>query len=182
MDRRMPTKPPEPNEPGTAMPGNAAFDDSMGDELPTNSLIARRMTNGTDRTAGTARDLPEPPPPRTGPATPFAPTMEDPAEPAGAAIPASRKRKRPRASTNAAIREGEAIRLWFRTERVFYQNGAWYISTREGIDVGPYEDAPSARADAKRLIQLLMQQSKTSPQSQILTIHQFMHRPRNRLR
>jgi len=86
------------------------------------------------------------------------------------------------ASTRAPVRtlnrDGEAVKLWFRTDRVFYQSGAWYISTREGIDVGPYEDAITARRDAARLIELLLQTSPLGEQGQMLTIHQFMNRPR----
>ena len=77
-------------------------------------------------------------------------------------------------------RGGEATRLWFRSDRVFHENGGWYISTREGIDVGPYQSAGIAHKEAKRLIELLAHSAENGVQDLALTIQQFMDRPKTR--
>jgi hypothetical protein len=51
-------------------------------------------------------------------------------------------------------RNGEAPAAHFRSGRAIYVNGQWFISTREGIEVGPYptrDDADSAAADLATL-------------------------------
>jgi hypothetical protein len=74
-------------------------------------------------------------------------------------------------------RSGESDRVWFRTERIFFQNGRWYIATREGIDVGPFADARTARREARHLVKLLAEARKHGEQDAGLTIQQFIHRP-----
>lgn len=91
-------------------------------------------------------------------------------------------RDRTTRASKSQSRDGEATRLWFRTDRVFRQNGWWYISTREHINVGPYETAEEARRDVPRLIELLEEKAPFGEQAQALTIHQFMNRPRLRNR
>jgi len=77
-------------------------------------------------------------------------------------------------------RSGEDDQLWFRTDRIFRADGAWYFATREGIDVGPYEHRDDARRDAKSLIRLLAQNPPHDVQAATLTIQQFMARPKFR--
>jgi len=36
-------------------------------------------------------------------------------------------------------RKNERLRAWFRSDRVFSSEGRWYFSTREGIELGPYD-------------------------------------------
>lgn len=86
------------------------------------------------------------------------------------------------APTPRRERDADQVRVWYRTERVFYQNGAWYIATREGIDVGPYANSAAARRDSKRLIELLMHDARSGKKNHALTIHEFMLRPRMRHR
>jgi len=76
-------------------------------------------------------------------------------------------------------RQGEDPRQWFRCDRIFYQNGGWYIATREGIDVGPYANADAARRDEKLLIKLLTRGSGNGFTDQALIIRQFVNRPRH---
>jgi hypothetical protein len=53
-------------------------------------------------------------------------------------------------------RDNEEQRTWFRSDRVFFSNGAdWYFQTREGIDVGPYESQSEAAIEAGLLKELL---------------------------
>ncbi len=35
-------------------------------------------------------------------------------------------------------RSGEAEKHWYRSDRFFTANGAWYFTTRENVDVGPF--------------------------------------------
>ena len=48
-------------------------------------------------------------------------------------------------------------RLWFRSSRVFADNGKWYFHTREGIDMGPYESQFEAEIEAEMLKELLQE-------------------------
>ena len=43
----------------------------------------------------------------------------------------------------------------FRSDRLVVVNGAWFIATREGIDVGPYATRQSAEAAAHELGEML---------------------------
>jgi len=97
------------------------------------------------------------------------------AQPTSSVLHQDASAKRP--AERPPARDGEAERTWFRTERVFRENGAWFIATREGINVGPYDNPDSARRDARKLIRLLAQKSVYGPQEQALTIRQFMRRP-----
>ncbi len=61
------------------------------------------------------------------------------------------------ASTHAApppirVRNGERQKSWFRSERYFQADGAWFIATREGVDVGPFQSEQETRKHAARLI------------------------------
>lgn len=75
----------------------------------------------------------------------------------------------------SVTRSGEQHPVRFRTNRFFNAGGRWYFTTREGIDVGPYDTRAAAERDAGRLIQLLL---RTDTQAQArLTIQQFQIRP-----
>ncbi len=54
-----------------------------------------------------------------------------------------------------AGRRQEALKTWFRSERVFNSDGQWYFHTRESIDVGPYESQFDAELEAGLLKELL---------------------------
>lgn len=55
-----------------------------------------------------------------------------------------------------ANRRDEEPKTWFRSERVFRVDGDWFIHTREGIAVGPYNDKFAADVDAEMLKSLLV--------------------------
>lgn len=55
-----------------------------------------------------------------------------------------------------AHRRHETPKTWFRSERVFRVDGDWFIHTREGIAVGPYQDKFAADVDAEVLKSLLV--------------------------
>lgn len=55
-----------------------------------------------------------------------------------------------------ANRRHETPKTWFRSERVFRVDGEWFIHTREGIAVGPYQDKFTAGVDAEVLKSLLV--------------------------
>jgi hypothetical protein len=55
-----------------------------------------------------------------------------------------------------ANRKDEEPKTWFRSNRVFRVDGNWFIHTREGIAVGPYNDKFAADVDAEMLKSLLV--------------------------
>ena len=56
---------------------------------------------------------------------------------------------------NAARKGDKTARTWFRSDRVFLNNGKWYFFTREGVDVGPYDSQFEAEIEAGMLRELL---------------------------
>lgn len=58
------------------------------------------------------------------------------------------------------VRGGERQRHWYRCERVFCADGAWYFHTREGVNVGPYVCQFDAELEAGLLTQKLKQSQK----------------------
>lgn len=73
-------------------------------------------------------------------------------------------------------RNGEPDRTWFRSQRIYRKEDQWFIMTREGMDIGPYESADQARKDAQRLIEHL--QDVQSSTEAVLVIKEFRERPR----
>ena len=61
-------------------------------------------------------------------------------------------------------RRDEAPRNWFRTERVFREEGGWYFHTREGVNLGPYQSQFDAEIEAS-MIQELFKEVEQGPQS-----------------
>lgn len=61
------------------------------------------------------------------------------------------------------VRDGEPPRLWYRCDRIFCVDNAWYFHTREGLDVGPYRCQFDAELEAGMLLQKLRQ----TPEAQI---------------
>jgi len=45
------------------------------------------------------------------------------------------------------VRQGEAERNWFRSERFELINGAWYFQTREGALKGPFDSGQEAEME-----------------------------------
>ncbi len=54
-------------------------------------------------------------------------------------------------------RSDETLRTWFRSDRVFIEQGNWFFHTREGVEVGPYESQFEAEIEAGLLRELLRQ-------------------------
>ena len=61
------------------------------------------------------------------------------------------------------VRDGEQPKLWYRNERTFCVDSAWYFQTREGVDVGPYK----CQFDAELEASLLLQKLRQTPEAQI---------------
>ena len=53
------------------------------------------------------------------------------------------------------VRKGEKSRTWYRNPRIFQNLQGWHISTREGVDVGPYACEFDAEVDAELLVKQL---------------------------
>ncbi|MDA1073624.1 MAG: DUF6316 family protein [Proteobacteria bacterium] len=73
------------------------------------------------------------------------------------------------------VRRGEPKKVWFRTGRIFSVAGAFFISTREGIEVGPYTSEHEAVRDSKRLAKFLADTDGSVSPAQL--IHEFKHHP-----
>ncbi len=48
-------------------------------------------------------------------------------------------------------RKNERPRAWFRSDRVFSSEGRWYFSTREGIELGPWNSHAEADCQVREL-------------------------------
>ena len=44
-------------------------------------------------------------------------------------------------------RKGESSPHPFRSTRIFFANGSWFFSTREGLEMGPFPDRAEASAE-----------------------------------
>jgi hypothetical protein len=73
------------------------------------------------------------------------------------------------------VRKGEPPRSWFRSSRFFKVDSAWFIATREGIDVGPFESESQARRHGRRLIESLA--ISNSPDESYRIIYEYKHGP-----
>ena len=68
-------------------------------------------------------------------------------------------------------RKNERSGHWFRSERLFSVDGFWYFSTREGVEMGPYETRRDAQIEAGLLRELLM---GTPPGLATRTVQEFI--------
>ncbi len=57
------------------------------------------------------------------------------------------------------VRDGEKPRVWYRSERIHREDGLWFIQTREGIEVGPF----NCRFDAEVESEILVRHLKDAP-------------------
>ena len=78
-------------------------------------------------------------------------------------------------SSQAPARDEDQGKSWFRAERFYCEDGAWFFSTREGIDVGPYDNLQIAQLEAKRLVKIL--RAAPNPAAAALLISEFNRRP-----
>ena len=81
--------------------------------------------------------------------------------------------KRP--SESSGVRKGEESAKPFRSDRFFQVDGAWFFSTREGIDIGPYSTKEDAEREERNLVKLL--ENAQNATEAILLIHEFKRRP-----
>jgi hypothetical protein len=63
-----------------------------------------------------------------------------------------------------------------RSDRCVLAKGRWFIVTREGIDVGPYEQHDDAERDARLLAMML--DSVDDPKMAVIFIREFARRIR----
>lgn len=73
------------------------------------------------------------------------------------------------------VRNGEPQKHWYRSNRFFQVEGIWFFSTREGLDVGPFDSENDARYHERKLKSLLIKCS--SEESARHAILEYKHRP-----
>ena len=73
------------------------------------------------------------------------------------------------------VRRGERQREWCRSSRFFQIHGVWFVSTREGINIGPYGTQFEARNHERHLIAVLVRARDPAEARQV--IYRFKHRP-----
>ena len=73
------------------------------------------------------------------------------------------------------VRQGETPKRWYRSERFFQVDSIWFFTTREGVDVGPFDSERIARLHEVRLKALLVKCKDEQSARQMVT--QYKHRP-----
>lgn len=73
------------------------------------------------------------------------------------------------------VRQGETQKKWYRSNRFFQVQGIWFFSTREGIDVGPFDSESHAREHEQKLKSLLIKCKDDEKARQ--TIMAYKHQP-----
>jgi len=74
----------------------------------------------------------------------------------------------------ATVRDGERSKQWFRANRAFCVSTSWYFSTREGVQVGPFESKDETESAIVELCGILNEIS--DPLASVLAIHEFQCR------
>jgi hypothetical protein len=75
--------------------------------------------------------------------------------------------------TNSDHRQGESPQHHARSERAVQVDDEWFISTREGVNIGPYATREDAEAAAAELTTMLGQVSDPETSRQFV-IREFM--------
>ena len=73
-------------------------------------------------------------------------------------------------------RKGEPPGPHLRSDRCVLVHGRWFITTREGIDVGPYDAKELAEADARHIAMML--EDIDDPRMASVFIREFARRSR----
>jgi hypothetical protein len=73
------------------------------------------------------------------------------------------------------VRGGEEQKRWYRAARFFQVDNVWFFSTREGLDIGPYDSEMTAKSHERKLVTLLIR-AKTSEEA-YRVIYEYKHRP-----
>lgn len=85
----------------------------------------------------------------------------------------------PSAQPKEPVRQGELHKPWFRGGRLFQADAQWYISTREGVVVGPFQTRRRAEHHERRIASLL--ESAATEEEAHRIIHEYNNRPAARL-
>lgn len=67
----------------------------------------------------------------------------------------------PKVCVEQSHRKGEESKTFFRSERFYKIDGRYYFSTREGVEVGPYETKVDAEAGLDRFIDSIAKDGNT---------------------
>jgi Domain of unknown function (DUF6316) len=62
----------------------------------------------------------------------------------------------------------------YRSERCVLINGLWYVATREGVDVGPFESRVEAESAAKQIAKSLVNFS--APEAALRFVREYARR------
>ncbi len=54
-----------------------------------------------------------------------------------------------------ASRQGERENIPQRSRRYYHQSGGWFFHTREGADIGPFDDQPEAEAGFRDFMEFI---------------------------
>ncbi|NKC01143.1 MAG: hypothetical protein GKR90_21970 [Pseudomonadales bacterium] len=73
------------------------------------------------------------------------------------------------------VRYGEDPKKWYRSKRFYQVDGVWFFSTREGLDVGPFDSESDAQKHSEKLKSLLIKCSDEASAKK--TILEYKHRP-----
>ncbi|MFU8817876.1 MAG: DUF6316 family protein [Pseudomonadales bacterium] len=79
------------------------------------------------------------------------------------------------ASPPMQVRQGEPLRNWFRSNRFFKSGEMWFFTTREGVDVGPFDSQAEAKEHHRRLLRQLVA-TRTAAEAQRLA-YEYKFRP-----
>lgn len=71
-------------------------------------------------------------------------------------------------SSEQPVRKGESEGTWFRSDRAFQVGGEWYLSTREGLVVGPIQSKALADTHERRLVAMLAETSTPEEAQQVI--------------
>ena len=73
------------------------------------------------------------------------------------------------------VRAGETHRRWFRSDRIFSVGMAWFIATREGIDIGPFNSRKEAKRREKHVVHFLTEAESLDAVYRLA--YEYKHRP-----
>ena len=54
------------------------------------------------------------------------------------------------------VRDGEEDKNWFRSDRVFTAQDKYYFTTREGVDIGPFDSREAAGNGLKNFVEAVI--------------------------
>ncbi|MCZ6642771.1 MAG: DUF6316 family protein [Gammaproteobacteria bacterium] len=77
----------------------------------------------------------------------------------------------------APVRRGEQEKNWFRSGRFFKVSGAWFFTTRENINIGPFQSELEAKMSEQQLVALLRKDLTEQEVQKI--VYEYKHRPPN---